>query len=57
MTRQMETLKEQLKSKDKELGAMEDELDSKNAEINSTSQLGLHSVYTSFRNQSHCSGG
>lgn len=38
MAKQMETLKEHLKAKDRELGALEDELDNKNAEINNTSE-------------------
>ncbi|KAF6030197.1 C10orf67 [Bugula neritina] len=38
LTKQMDSLKEQLKSKDKEIGTMEDELDNKNAEITSTTE-------------------
>ncbi|XP_067941576.1 uncharacterized protein C10orf67, mitochondrial-like isoform X2 [Watersipora subatra] len=36
MTKQLDSMKELLKSKDRELGAMEDELDSRNAEINAS---------------------
>ena len=34
MAKQIEGLKEQLKSKEREIGEMEDELDAKNQEIN-----------------------
>jgi len=34
LTKEMEGLKEKLRAKDRELGAMEDELDNKNAELN-----------------------
>lgn len=33
MTKQLEAMKEQLRSKDREIGSMEDELDAKNLEI------------------------
>lgn len=38
MTKQMEGLKEQLKSKEREIGEMEDELDAKTQEINQGSK-------------------
>lgn len=39
MAEQLENMKDQLRSKDRELGAMEDELDLKNQEIIQNSML------------------
>lgn len=44
MTKQLEGMKEQLKSKDRELGAMEDELDNKNTEITATGNYRLYTI-------------